>query len=118
MKIKRKAAGIFLLILSGICSSLNGQKALPASVVQPGISVEFENEAVTLANGYAEAFKAIPPGGKYIKLSTPAGTEFLDGSINSVKAIGGVLLIRTERGIVHVINARNIVTITNAKPTD
>jgi hypothetical protein len=113
---KRLQAALITFVLTGLCVSLTAQAVSTAPVVRPRVSMDFENEAVTLAKGFAEAFQSIPPGGKYIKISTPTGTEYLDGSIDSVKAIDGVLLIRTERGIIHVVNARNIVTITNEKP--
>jgi hypothetical protein len=118
MNIRQKRLHVILIafLLTGLCASLTAQAVSTAPVVRPRDSMEFENEAVTLAKGFAKAFQSIPPGGKYIKISTPTGTEFLEGSIDSVKAIDGVLLIRTERGIIHVINAWNVVTITNEKP--
>jgi hypothetical protein len=120
-RIKNKkylGVALILLVTLGGVDKLLAQSATSAPVIRPRVSVEFENEAVTLAKGFADAFRKIPPGGKYIKVSGSMGSEYLEGSVDSVEALDGVLYIRTEKGIIHIINARDIVTITNERPID
>ena len=115
---KRLRVAAIVFLVAGTWPELAANSPSTKPVVRPRVAVEFENEGVTLAKGFADAFKKVPPGGKYIKVSTPSGTEFLEGSVDVVEAIEGVLFIRTEKGIVHIVSARNIVTITNEKPSD
>lgn len=55
---------------------------------RPSITVEFENELVTLAKGYEEAFKKLPAGPKFAVVKTPDGPVYLDDSIRELEAAG------------------------------
>ena len=106
------SAIVFLFSATTIfCQATTGQ-----SVMRPSVSVEFENEILSLAKGYEKAFNQFPAGGKYIQISTASGPRFLDGSVRSIEAHEGVLMIRMERGPIYVINARDIIKLTNEKP--
>ncbi len=88
--------------------------AVPSS--PPSTTVEFENEVKTLAQGFAKAFARLPIGAKYIIIQSDQGPAHLPGSVRTVKAFDGVLLIQMESGLVHALSARDIVRITTEKP--
>jgi hypothetical protein len=98
--------------------SVDAQLTTPNSVVRPRVSMEFENELITLAKGYEEGFSRLPPGGKYIIVTNGSSEYYLDGGVDTVMALEGVLYIKMEKGIVHIISARDIVRITTEKPTE
>jgi hypothetical protein len=106
-------AAIFLMEVS-----VDAQLTTPNSVVRPRVSMEFENELITLAKGYEEGFSRLPPGGKYIIVTNGSSEYYLDGGVDTVMALEGVLYIKMEKGIVHIISARDIVRITTEKPTE
>jgi len=97
-------------------STLLSQTASHSPAARPSVTVEFENEVQALAKGFEEAFRVLPSGGKYIEISTVSGPVYLNGSVRSVKAMEGVLLIVMEQGLIYAISARDIIKITNDKP--
>ena len=104
-------------LLSIAVTGLTGQGVVNPTVVRPSVAVEFENEILSLAKGYEMAFRKLPSGGKYIEVTTSTGPRFLEGSVRSVEALEGVLLIQMVDGLVHVIGARDVIQITNRKPS-
>jgi len=112
---RMKTARILTILLSlsgGLTAPLSAQtRAQPSDVV-----VELTPEATALAQGFAQAFEALPHGAKYIEVSTPEGGKFLEGSIRSVQAFEGVLLIQSERGFLYAVNAERILSLTTLKP--
>ncbi len=50
------------------------------------ITVEFDNELVTLAKGFEEAFKKLPAGPKFAVVKTPEGPVYLKDSIRALEA--------------------------------
>ncbi|HTJ77636.1 MAG TPA: hypothetical protein VL357_01445 [Rariglobus sp.] len=81
----------------------------------PQITVQVEGEIVSLARGYAAAFAQLPSGARYIIVKGKDGPVYL-GSVHSVKALDGVLLIETDSGLFRAISANTIVSVTNEKP--
>lgn len=99
--------GILLIPVFGQSASEGGR---------PSITVEFDNELVTLAKGYEEAFKKLPAGPKFAVIKTPEGPVSLKDSIRQVEAAGGVVILRMQKGVVHAMNPGDIVRITNENP--
>ncbi len=116
MKRQRKSTIAFSVVW------ILGLLAIPAwgqsgpDMGRPNISVEFDNELVTLAKGYEEAFKRLPAGPKFAIVKTPEGPVYLDDSIRELEAAGGVVILRMQKGVVHAMNAGDVVRITNENP--
>lgn len=85
---------------------------------RPSITVEFENELVTLARGYEAAFRKLPAGPKFAVIKTEEGPVYLDDSIRELEAIGGVVILRMQKGVVHAMSASDIVKLTNENPNN
>ncbi len=83
---------------------------------RPSITVEFDNELVTLARGYEAAFRKLPAGPRFAVVKTPEGPVSLEDSIREVEAIGGVVILRMQKGVVHAMSASDIVKLTNENP--
>ena len=91
------------------------ETALAASD-QPTVNVNALAEVEALARGYQSAFDAIPNSPVYITYERKdKGFTTLSG-IRSVKAAGGVLIIRTDRGPTLVVPATAIVVMTDERP--
>ena len=83
---------------------------------RPSITVDFDNELVTLAKGFEEAFKKLPAGPKFAVVKTPEGPVYLKDSIRALEAAGGVVILRMQKGVVHAVNAGDLIRITNENP--
>ena len=106
-----------LSLLVGLAiTPVSARSQNPSAMERTSVMVEFENEAVTLARGFAAAFERLPAGARYILVNTPSGPAYLPDSVRSIEAHEGVILIRMDKGLVHVISARDIVRITNERP--
>ena len=83
---------------------------------QPSVTLNVRAEAEALAKGYEEAFESIPNSPVFITYAREdKGFATLSG-IRSVRAQGGVLVIRTDRGPTLVLPARSIVIMTDERP--
>lgn len=92
----------------------------PAAVAAPGdqptVNLDVRAEAEVLAKGYEEAFSAIPNSPVFITFAREdKGFVTLSG-IRSLRAHGGVVVIRTDRGPTLVLPARSIVIMTDERP--
>jgi len=112
MKSIKTSLSILALITVGILP-MQAQDA--PTYVPKDVKVQFTNELESLAEGYVKAFKALPVGAKYLMVKTADGSEYL-GSVRSMKAFDGVLLIEQERGIFTAISARDVLSISNKRP--
>ena len=83
---------------------------------RPIITVEFDNELVTLAKGFEEAFRKLPAGPKFAVFKTPEGPVFLKDTIRALEAVGGVGILRMRKGVIHAVNVGDVVRITNENP--
>lgn len=82
----------------------------------PPIKVDVRAEGEALAEGFASAFEAIPNTPVFITYSREdKGFVTLSG-IRSVRAVGSVLIIRTDRGPTLAIPARAVVIVTDERP--
>ncbi|MBC8009397.1 MAG: hypothetical protein H7067_04790 [Burkholderiales bacterium] len=82
----------------------------------PPVNVTVRADAEALARGFEDAFASIPNSPVFITYAREdKGFVTLSG-IRSVKAHGGVLVIRTDRGPTLVLPARSIVIITDERP--
>ena len=80
-------------------------------------NIEIENEGQSLAKGYALAFDKLPSGAKYAVIKTEEGPQYLTGSIRDIEAIEAALVIYMDKGPIYILNAQDIVKITNLEPT-
>jgi len=87
-----------------------------ASFPQETINVRVESEGQSLAKGYEKAFNKLPSGARYAVIKTDKGAQYIEGSIRSVEAIEAVLIIHMDNGLAYIINAHDIVKITNLGP--
>lgn len=87
-----------------------------ASLPQGTINVRVESEGQSLAKGYEKAFTQLPSGAKFVVIETEEGAQYIEGSIRSVEAIEAVLIIHMDNGLAYIINAHDIVKITNLGP--
>lgn len=79
------------------------------------VTVRVATEVEELARGYAAAFSTMTRTPVYLIHSRDDTTTVLI-SIKSVKASAGVLIVQDEKGLIYVINPRDVVMITDAPP--
>jgi hypothetical protein len=105
-----------LLVLAAASAGF-GQTATitPPTVAPPPVNVRVVSEVEELARGYATAFAAMTRSPIHLIHSRDDNTTVLSG-IKSVKATGGVLVVENDRGLIYVINPRDVVMITDATP--
>ena len=93
--------------------------SLPAQIAPsttlPKIEVQVDSELRILAQGFAAAFKQFSGGAVYLWVREPAAIASL-GSIRSIQALDGVLLVRTEAGPTHALSAADVLRLSNQKP--
>jgi len=89
------------------------QSAAPGAG-QP-VTVRLESEVEQLARGYATAFPDIPHTPIYLNLRREGATVTLVG-IRSMKAVAGVLVVETDKGLTYVLNPKDVVSLTDAPP--
>ena len=87
-----------------------------ASIPEGTINVNVESEGQSLAKGYEKAFTQLPSGAKFVVIKTEKGAQYLNDSVKSVEAIEAVLVIHTDNGLTYIINAHDIIKITNLRP--
>ena len=96
---------------------LAGFSASFASFPGGTFNIEIENEGQSLAKGYAKAFDKLPSGAKYAVIKTEKGPQYLNGSVKDIEAIEAALIIYMDDGPICIINAQDIIKITNSKLT-
>lgn len=103
-----------ILILSLSVAAL---AASSSPVVQAPASgaVTIRSEASELASGFASAFQAFGSRPVFLVFER-AGKTTLLSQVRAVEASGGVILVRLENRSVHVINARDVVSLTDEGP--
>jgi len=111
-----KPWSVSILITLTLITAIEAAAVATVKSGSPEMRLEIEGEAKTLAKGFEAAFQRLPAGAKYVEILTASGQKYLEGSVKSVEAMDGVLLIATERGFVYAINARKVAAITNAGP--
>jgi hypothetical protein len=91
--------------------------ALHAAPDQPAVNVSVRAEGEALADGFEAAFAAMTNAPVFITYTREdKGFATLAG-IRSVRAVGSVLIIRTDRGPTIALPARSIVAITDERPS-
>lgn len=87
-----------------------------ASADSSAINLSVRTEGEALAKGFEEAFTSLSNAPVFITYAREdKGFVTLSG-IRSVRALGAVLLIRTERGPTLALPARAVVVITDERP--
>ena len=78
----------------------------------PPVNVVVTSEARELAFGYAEAFSQIKSLPVHLILQKE-GKSYTLTDVKSVKARGGVLVVETGRSLTYLVNAKDVVWITD-----
>jgi hypothetical protein len=79
---------------------------------QPPVNVVVTSEARELALGYAAAFAQIKGIPVHLILQKE-GKSYTLIDVKSLKAAGGVLVVETGRGLTYLVNAKDVVWITD-----
>ena len=116
MRIQRNSTIAFNVVWVLVTLSIPAWGQSGPDTGRPSITVEFDNELVTLAKGFEEAFRKLPAGPKFAVVKTPEGPVFLKDSIRTLEAAGGVVILRMQKGVVHAVNTGDVVRITNENP--
>ncbi|MBP7372848.1 MAG: hypothetical protein KA923_08460 [Opitutaceae bacterium] len=103
-----------------LLASLVGFTCAPAFVAAqsssdatpPPVNVIVTSEATELARGYAAAFAQIKGIPVHLVLQKE-GKPYTLTDVKSVKAAGGVLVVETGRGLTYLVNAKDVVWITD-----
>ncbi len=78
----------------------------------PPVNVIVPSEARELALGYAAAFAQIKGLPVHLTLQKE-GKSYTLTDVKSLKAAGGVLVVETGRGLTYLVNAKDVVWITD-----
>jgi len=78
-------------------------------------AIVVRSEASELATGFAAAFQAFSSRPVFLIYERGGKTTVLS-TVRAVEAAGGVILVRLENRSVHVINARDVVALTDEGP--
>ena len=103
-----------------LLASLVGFTCAPAFVAaqstsdsaQRPVNVDVYSEAHDLAIGYATTFSQIKGLPVHLVLQKE-GKPYTLTDVKSVKAAGGVLVVETGRGLTYLVNAKDVVWITD-----
>ncbi len=106
---KKITAVLFLLLASTAFAQPSNQGA-----GQP-VTFRLESEVEQLAKGYATAFTGINHTPIYLNLRREGATVTLV-SVRSVKAVAGVLVVETDKGLTYALNPKDVVSLTDAPP--
>jgi len=79
------------------------------------VTIRLESEVEQLARGYATAFTGIGHTPIYLNLRREGATVTLV-SIRSMRAVAGVLVVETDKGLTYVLNPKDVVSLTDAPP--
>ncbi len=82
----------------------------------PSVNLSVRAEGEALAKGYEEAFNAIPNAPVFITYAREDKGFVTLAGIRSVRAVGSVLVIRTDRGPTLALPARAVVVMTDERP--
>jgi hypothetical protein len=102
-----------LLALLSLISS--GSLLAQPSPNSPRVDVSVESEARELSRGYAQAFSSLtrPPITMAVQ---KGGAIFYLEDVKSLRDSNGVLIAEVGRGMIYLINARDILYVTDGKP--
>lgn len=103
-------AALCALLLASLAPMLN------AAPEAPTVNVAVRAEGEALAKGYEDAFNTFQSVPTYITYAREDKGFVTLAGIRSVRALGAVLVIRTDRGPSLVVPARSIVVITDERP--
>ena len=91
--------------------------ALAAGSDAPTVNLTVPAEGEALAKGFSAAFEALQNTPAYITYTRDDKGFATIAGIRSVRAVGAVLIIKTDRGPTLALPARSIVVITDERPT-
>tara|TARA_B100001093_G_scaffold153009_1_gene145797 strand:+ start:1674 stop:1961 length:288 start_codon:yes stop_codon:yes gene_type:complete len=94
MRIQRYSTIAFKVVWVLVILTIPARVQSGPDTGRPSITVEFDNELVTLVKGFEEAFRKLPAGPRFAVFKTPEGPAFLKDSIRSLEAVGGVGILR------------------------
>ena len=94
MRIQRYSKIAFSVVWVLVILTIQAWVQSSSDAGRPSITVEIDNELVTLVKGFEEAFRKLPAGPRFAVFKTPEGPAFLKDSIRSLEAVGGVGILR------------------------
>ena len=114
MSTSLKYCSLFLFATVLAAGAFAQSQSAPAS---PPIHVTVDSEVKDLANGYALAFTQLsrPP---LTMTFQKEGTLRVLEDVKTVRAAGGVLVVEIGRGLIYVINPKDVVYLTDGLQVD
>ncbi len=79
---------------------------------QNPVNVVVLSESQSLATGYAEAFKQLSRPPLTLAFQKEGSLRVLE-DVKNVRASGGVIIVEVGRGLIYVINAQDVVYLTD-----
>lgn len=78
------------------------------------VNVTINSEATELAAGYARAFLNLRSVPFHVQLEREGGKTIFINDIKRISAVGAVLLLETGKGLLYVVNPKDIVWFSDA----
>ena len=101
-----------LFILAAVfCTGAFAQDRSTQGTASP-INVSVESEARSLASGYTEAFKQLSRPPITLVFQKEGSMRVLE-DVKQVRAADGVLVVEVGRGLIYVINSKDVVYLTD-----
>lgn len=105
----------FVFLLA--CACLSAALAPAASRAQSSApSISIPSEAEQLARGFAAAYDEIQRTPVYLVYER-AGRTFTISTVRSIRAVGGTLVVVNDKRLTYILNARDVVCLTDDPPT-
>jgi hypothetical protein len=101
-----------LLLASVLATGAFAQSSTSTAPQPPPVNVVVESEARSLAIGYEAAFKQLSRPPLTIVFEKDGTLRVLE-DVKQVRAAGGVVLAEVGRGLIYVINPKDIVYLTD-----
>lgn len=106
---KKLSLGLLLLVSTVWSYGATGDTA-PA----PNVNVSVTSESKELANGYAAAFARFRRVPFHVQLQHEGGKVILIQDVKTATAVGGVLLLETNKGLFYAINPQDVIWSSDA----
>jgi hypothetical protein len=101
-----------VLLTSMLATGAFAQSRSQASNPSAPEQVTIESEAKVLANGYALAFSQLSRPPLTLAFQKEGALRVLE-DVKGVRAVEGVLVVEVGRGLIYVINAKDVVYLTD-----
>jgi hypothetical protein len=108
-----KTTRVLALVVVACVATVLSPAASKAQSGSPTISVP--SEAEQLARGFAAAYDEIQRTPVFLVYER-AGRTAVVSSVRSIRAIGGVLVVVNDKRLTYIVNARDVVCLTDDPP--